>query len=91
MQNCLQEKIQLLAHVCRQLSASNVFAMWIVDAIAWYVNTGRATLEFEKAVALLSEPEMAQLCQKCLRGSLSDDGIIKSVKRSFKQRGYRDV
>lgn len=75
----LDDKLYELQKVCNRYSATDPLASWVVSAVCWYINSGRATREFEKAFINYPVDNILGLVKKCLNGDKSDSGIIKTV------------
>ena len=52
---------------------------WGYDALRWYIVTGRACLEFVRAIDALSERRLITLVRRASQGS-TEDGINKAYK-----------
>lgn len=52
---------------------------WGYDAVKWYIETGRASLEFIKACEALSDRRMITLIRKASVGC-TDDGVAAARK-----------
>ncbi len=55
---------------------------WGYQNLEWYITTGRASSEFQKAIENLSDHRMITLIQKC-SSSCTDDGV-NEAKRYLK-------
>lgn len=68
------------------------YANWVAYAVERYVQTGRASVEFEHALSLyaLSHTDFDGMICYCTksRNGMSDDGIMKSVKKYLKIKEY---
>lgn len=80
-------QLQKLETACKQYHIKNnnnslaIYAVWIAYAVSWYIMTGRADVQFEENFCKYPINNFNILIDKCLKGDLSDEGIIKSVKR----------
>ena len=76
--------VKIMTRLQKQCNAyKNVdrLADWVLFAVSRYINTGRATRQFELQFVRLKESDLLEMIKYCLNRDKSDDGIIKSVKR----------
>lgn len=84
MQNRLDDSLWLLWGACNDAKTKNPCSMWVLFAVSRYINTGRASRAFEKRFVSLSSDDMISMVRDILKGGrLSDDEIIKSVKKAL--------
>lgn len=77
-----------MSEMCRRMEQDGIrFASWAYYAIARYIETGRASLDFVRKFVNLSQPEMEYMVGRAMQGTdLSDDGMLKSMNRYLNSR-----
>ena len=70
---------------CSRYKETDSLADWVLFAVSRYINTGRATRQFEYDFVHYPVDKLETLIKICLNGDKSDDGIIKKVKRIIAQ------
>ena len=61
-------------------------ADWVLFAVSRYINSGKATREFEKQFIKFPPEWFTMLIKTCLNEDRSDDGIIRTCKQIFNSR-----
>lgn len=74
-----------LQKVCNVYKATDCLADWVLFAVTRYINTGRATRQYEKDFCSLSKNQLLEMVKYCLNHDKSDDGIIKNTKKFFRK------
>lgn len=76
----IENKLFELSVACQQ--NGNKFADWVMYTVERYVTTGRSSRSFEKKFCNVDFENLQNLINYCLKDKdLSDDGIIKNVKK----------
>lgn len=84
MQDRINNSLWLLWGACNDMKAKNPCSMWVLFAVSRHINTGRASRNFEKRFVSLSSDDMVAMVRDILKGGrLSDDDIIKAVKKAL--------
>ena len=84
MKDRINNSLWLLWDACSKEKAENPCSMWVLFAVSRHINTGRATRDFERRFVSLSSADMVALVRDILKGGrLSDDDIIKAVKKTL--------
>lgn len=72
-----------LQKACNRYAAVDPLAPWVLNAVTRYIVTDRATKQFLHDFCAYPVEDLEELIKKALNGDRSDDGILKSVKRSI--------
>ena len=72
-----------LQKACNIYAAVDPLAPWVLNAVTRYLVTDRATKQLLHDFCAYPVADLEELIKKALNGDKSDDGILKSVKRSI--------
>lgn len=84
-QNQIDNQLWELQKACSRYKETDPLADWVLFAVTRYINTGRATKQFEMDFVHYPIDKLGILIKKCLAGDRSDDGIIKTFRRLISQ------
>ena len=72
--------------ICQENAYNNKFSNWIFYAVSRYISTGRSTRDFDKKFCGLTKTKLKNMMEYALKGDLSDDEIMKSVKSYLRKQ-----
>lgn len=76
----IDDKLWKLQLACNKYKETDCLADWVLYAFTWYINTGRATRQFERGFVNFPDDKLEYLIQRCLNGDRTDSGIIATAK-----------
>ena len=88
MQNKIDNQMWELQKICHRHDADNdsYRGQWTLWAVARYIDTGRASLEWTKKFISLDESQLQKIVDKSVKGESSDDATIKRINKLL---GYK--
>lgn len=79
----IDKQLWELQKACNRYAAVDPLAPWVLNAVTRHIVTDRATKQFLSDFCAYPVEDLEELIKKALNGDRSDDGILKSVKRSI--------
>lgn len=90
----IEEQLWNLQRQCSIYKSTDCLADWVLFAVSRYINTGRATRQFELQFVTMSNDDLMKAIKYCLNYDKSDDGIIKGFNKFVRQierrKSYED-
>lgn len=80
MEDIVSDTLRELQRICKEHEDQK--AIWIFYAVNRYY--GRASSDFRIKFMQYPHEDFRKLIDKCLKGDLSDNGIIKTIEREIK-------
>ena len=81
----IEEQLWNLQRQCNVYKSTDCLADWVLFAVSRYINTGRATRQFELRFVAMSNDDLMEAIKYCLNYDKSDDSIIKSFNKFMYQ------
>lgn len=81
----LDNQLWELQRACNRYKAIDCLADWVYFAVLRHIDTGRATTAFCQAFVDYPAEKFMGMIKASLNSDLSDDGIMKTVKRLLHQ------
>lgn len=85
MNDKIDNQLYELQKQCNRYRSTDCLAEWVLFAVTRYINTGRATRQFEKDFIKLLPEQLREMIVYCLNRDKSDEAIIKSCKAYMKK------
>lgn len=83
MQDKIDNQLWELQRATNRYKGTDPLADWVLYAVSRHICSGKATRAFEKAFSEFNPDNFTDLIKKCLNGDKSDEGIIKTCKKTF--------
>lgn len=82
--NEIEDKLFELQKACNEYKNIDCLTDFVLFAVNRHIMTNRATRQFEYAFVSFPNDKLEYLIRQCLNGDRSDDGIIKTCKRTLR-------